>query len=371
MPATRTYSPLPPMIPAEDVFCADPYDPREPDPRPHTYGVRVCSCDAFATEPCRPTACTTHATNLSSSLTDSCSLVTYHCSLSNLVSTILHSSFLILNWSHTFSAKERDAETGLSYFGARYYSSDLSIWLSVDPMSDKYPSLSPYTYCANNPVKLVDPNGEEIFDDIVIHGRKNSSITIKTTLINLDLYANVDFGGNYSLNLENVAIGIQTEFVATGQAGIGTSYGGFKSKVMFFGGDYSGYWYDYIGGDMQLLCGASVEASIGIQTSLILGFYTGEKGGNTPESFAGTYAGLSCSAGIKAGICGVNFNASNTIALNNKWNIYTFGVSFTQGYQGGVSPTLGSEFGSAVLITKSIPTKERTAIDIIKNLLSH
>ena len=61
-----------------------------------------------------------------------------------------------------FSAKERDAETGLSYFGARYYSSDLSIWLSVDPMSDKYPSLSPYVYCADNPVRCVDPNGEEI-----------------------------------------------------------------------------------------------------------------------------------------------------------------------------------------------------------------
>ena len=59
-----------------------------------------------------------------------------------------------------FSAKERDVETGLSYFGSRYYSSDLSIWLSVDPMSDKYPSLSPYVYCADNPVKLVDPNGE-------------------------------------------------------------------------------------------------------------------------------------------------------------------------------------------------------------------
>ena len=35
----------------------------------------------------------------------------------------------------TFSAKERDSETGLSYFGSRYYSSDMSIWLSVDPMS--------------------------------------------------------------------------------------------------------------------------------------------------------------------------------------------------------------------------------------------
>ena len=33
---------------------------------------------------------------------------------------------------------------------------------SVDPMSEKYPSLSPYVYCADNPIKLVDPNGEEI-----------------------------------------------------------------------------------------------------------------------------------------------------------------------------------------------------------------
>ncbi|MBO4488832.1 MAG: hypothetical protein J5741_04135, partial [Bacteroidales bacterium] len=45
-------------------------------------------------------------------------------------------------------------------FGSRYYSSDLSIWLSVDPMAAKYASLSPYNYCANNPVKLVDPEGE-------------------------------------------------------------------------------------------------------------------------------------------------------------------------------------------------------------------
>ena len=73
-----------------------------------------------------------------------------------------NSSLLTPNWTYTFSAKERDSETGLSYFGSRYYSSDLSIWLSVDPMAAKYASLSPYTYCANNPVKLVDPNGEEI-----------------------------------------------------------------------------------------------------------------------------------------------------------------------------------------------------------------
>ena len=44
---------------------------------------------------------------------------------------------------------------------ARYYNSDLSIWLSVDPMSNKYPSTSPYTYCGNNPVRLVDADMRE------------------------------------------------------------------------------------------------------------------------------------------------------------------------------------------------------------------
>ena len=61
------------------------------------------------------------------------------------------------------TGKERDSETGFSYFGARYYDSDiLTGWLSVDPMSDKYPNLSPYNYCALNPIRVVDPNGREI-----------------------------------------------------------------------------------------------------------------------------------------------------------------------------------------------------------------
>ena len=67
------------------------------------------------------------------------------------------------NSFQTFTGKERDSETGFSYFGARYYDSDLMTgWLSVDPMADKYPSLSPYAYCVWNPVRLVDQDGEEL-----------------------------------------------------------------------------------------------------------------------------------------------------------------------------------------------------------------
>ena len=51
--------------------------------------------------------------------------------------------------------EQRDEETGYGYFGARYMDHELmTMWLSVDPMSDKYPSISPYAYCAWNPVKL-------------------------------------------------------------------------------------------------------------------------------------------------------------------------------------------------------------------------
>ena len=62
-----------------------------------------------------------------------------------------------------FTGKERDEETGYGYFGARYLDHELmTMWLSVDPMTDKYPGLSPYNYCAWNPVKLVDPDGRII-----------------------------------------------------------------------------------------------------------------------------------------------------------------------------------------------------------------
>ena len=67
----------------------------------------------------------------------------------------------------TFTGKEKDSETGFYYFGARYYDPSLSgLFLSVDPMADKYPSISPYAYCAWNPVKLVDPDGKEFSEEM-------------------------------------------------------------------------------------------------------------------------------------------------------------------------------------------------------------
>ena len=68
-----------------------------------------------------------------------------------------------ISWSFSpsfFNGKEKDWESGFHYYGARYYWSELLTgWLSVDPMMDKYPGISPYAYCVSNPVRIVDPDG--------------------------------------------------------------------------------------------------------------------------------------------------------------------------------------------------------------------
>jgi len=60
---------------------------------------------------------------------------------------------------YKFNAKERDEETGLYHYGARFYDPGTSTWLSVDPLSINTPAWSPYTYTFDNPVMYVDPDG--------------------------------------------------------------------------------------------------------------------------------------------------------------------------------------------------------------------
>ena len=52
-----------------------------------------------------------------------------------------------------------DFSTGYTDFGARQYSPFLRRWMTPDPLSEKYYGISPYAFCNNNPVNLVDPDG--------------------------------------------------------------------------------------------------------------------------------------------------------------------------------------------------------------------
>jgi RHS repeat-associated protein len=76
---------------------------------------------------------------------------------------------------HKFTGKERDTESGLDYFGARYYASNMGRWMSPDPsglaLSDlgNPQSLNLYSYVINNPAILVDPDG-------LCYGQQQSSV---------------------------------------------------------------------------------------------------------------------------------------------------------------------------------------------------
>lgn len=60
---------------------------------------------------------------------------------------------------YKFTGKRQDNESGLYDFWHRPYDPFTGRFISVDPKWEKYPSLTPYQYCANNPLKYVDPDG--------------------------------------------------------------------------------------------------------------------------------------------------------------------------------------------------------------------
>ncbi|MCK5148081.1 RHS repeat-associated core domain-containing protein [bacterium] len=83
----------------------------------------------------------------------------------------------------TFTGKERDDEggTGWFYFGARYYDPAIGRWLTPDPLASKYPGLSPYNYCGNNPLVNIDTDGQDYFylySNNKINGLQHAGILI-------------------------------------------------------------------------------------------------------------------------------------------------------------------------------------------------
>jgi RHS repeat-associated protein len=62
---------------------------------------------------------------------------------------------------YRYSGKERDDESGLYYYGARYYAAWLGRFVSTDPMEVQNPGKTPFHYALNNPVNRIEPSGNK------------------------------------------------------------------------------------------------------------------------------------------------------------------------------------------------------------------
>ena len=78
---------------------------------------------------------------------------------------------------YRFTGKEVDVETGLYYFGARYYDPRISLWYGVDPMTEKHPDYNPFAYTANNPIRFIDPDGRDWYEDENCNRRFDEKLT--------------------------------------------------------------------------------------------------------------------------------------------------------------------------------------------------
>ena len=71
------------------------------------------------------------------------------------------------NYHYKYNGKELQ-ENSMYDYGARLYMPDIGRWNTIDPLAEKYPNISPYTYVANNPINAIDPDGRVI---IFINGQ--------------------------------------------------------------------------------------------------------------------------------------------------------------------------------------------------------
>ena len=104
-----------------------------------------------------------HSDHLGSSslITDQSGAIVQHLEYVPFGETFIDERRSQSSWTtpYLFSGKERDEETGLLYFGARYQDSKYGIWYSVDPLAEKFAGRSSYEFCLSNPVRFIDING--------------------------------------------------------------------------------------------------------------------------------------------------------------------------------------------------------------------
>ena len=109
-----------------------------------------------------------------------------------------------------FTGKERDAESGLDYFGARYYGSSMGRFMSPDPVFATVDRLADpqqwnmYSYVRNNPLSLTDPTGldfnltcDKNNGSTCVGGLQGQTVDGKFQATDVDMNNSKDAGAGY------------------------------------------------------------------------------------------------------------------------------------------------------------------------------
>jgi len=96
---------------------------------------------------------------------------------------------------YKYNGKELDRMHGLDLYdyGARHYDAAIGRWGVMDPLAERYYSISPYTYCAENPVLFIDPIGADIWstNDPALVARFLSQLKSKESNMNMNGWGHV------------------------------------------------------------------------------------------------------------------------------------------------------------------------------------
>ena len=115
---------------------------------------------------------------------------------------------------YKFNGKQFDDETGLYYYGARYMNPVTSLWYGVDPLAEKYVATGGYVYTLDNPVRLIDPNGNWSWPwerGSLIEYRGNGVFGIRIENFSKTMQSNFKRANNNPANWRPGELGINTE----------------------------------------------------------------------------------------------------------------------------------------------------------------
>jgi len=111
-----------------------------------------------------------------------------------------HENFLIMNVYDTI-ANARWQQYIYDYFGARYYDSRISVWLSPDPLFEKHLQWSPYNYVLRNSFVLIDPDGKQIDVKDYLQNAPNAKTDIQNIITEFQFFTGYKFEFNENNNI--------------------------------------------------------------------------------------------------------------------------------------------------------------------------